>query len=412
MKKLMWLVMAVMVFMTGCGGTESSGGSEGGSSGNEGESADVVKIGTLHPLSGGLANEGQEMRDAIRLAVEEVNEAGGIQSLGGAKVELVEADHEGVPEKGVSEVQRLDRDGVVGIIGTYTSGVALPATQEAERSGIPFVIDIASADQVTERGFKYTFRLQPPATMMAQNFLTYFEALNEMSDTKLKTAILVHEDSVFGSSIADLIEQQAASKGLEVLESLPHSASTADLSSTINRIKSAKPDIVVVTTYLRDGTLLVNGIHESGFKPKAIIGVANGAFSNAQFIEGETAKNQHIMDVNYTINPQSELANKVKEDFKTKFNKNLGPNAAYSYTSTKVLLDAIERAGSTDRAAIKDALGETNYTDHILPQAEIVFDENGQNVNAQAVLSQLFDGETKVVYPEEFKNAEPVYPVN
>ena len=93
------------------------------------------------------------MRDAVQLAIEEINKNGGIKSLGGAKVELIEADHEGSPEKGVTEIQRLDHEGVVGIIGAYSSGVTLPATQEAEKAQIPFVVDIATVDEVTERGF-------------------------------------------------------------------------------------------------------------------------------------------------------------------------------------------------------------------------------------------------------------------
>src|SRR5690606_3664129 len=114
------VMSAMVLFAAGCGGnSDSSSDANKQDGGGGGEAVDVVKIGALHPLSGALANEGQEMRDAARLAVEEINEAGGIQSLGGAKLELVEADSEGVPEKGVSEVQRLDREGVVGIIGTY-----------------------------------------------------------------------------------------------------------------------------------------------------------------------------------------------------------------------------------------------------------------------------------------------------
>lgn len=403
MKKLLAGVMATALLLGACAS---------GDNGASGDGTDVVKIGTLHPLSGGLANEGQEMRDAIRLAVEEVNENGGIESLDGAKIELVEVDHEGVPEKGVSEVQRLDREDVVGIIGAYSSGVTLPATQEAERSQIPFVVDIATVNEITERGFKYTFRIQPPASTMAANFLSYFETLNSTVDEPLTTAVLVHEDSVFGTSIADLIEKDAAANNVEILANLPHSAAAADLSSTINRISSLKPDVVIATTYLRDGTLLIDGINESSFQPKAIIGVANGATSNAKFITEETSINQHLMDVNYSINPQSELANEVAKQFQEQFNKNLGPNAAYSYTAAKVLIDAIERAGSTDRADIQKALTETNMTEHILPQEAIVFDEKGQNENAQAVLNQIFDGVSKVVYPDAYKNEEPVYPTN
>lgn len=403
MRKLLAGTLALVLLLGACSDGENSASGDGG---------DVVKIGTLHPLSGGLANEGQEMRDAIRLAIEEVNENGGIESLDGAQIELVEVDHEGVPEKGVSEVQRLAREGVVGIIGAYSSGVTLPATQEAERSQIPFVVDIATVNEITERGFQYTFRIQPPASTMAANFLSYFETLNSTVDEPLTTAVLVHEDSVFGTSIADLIEKDATANNVEILANLPHSAAAADLSSTINKINSLKPDVVIATTYLRDGTLLIDGINESNYQPKAIIGVANGATSNAKFITEETSINQHLMDVNYSINPQSDLANEVAAKFQEKFDKNLGPNAAYSYTAAKVLIDAIERAGSTDRAEIQKALTETNMTEHILPQEAIVFDEKGQNENAQAVLNQIFNGTSKVVYPDEYKNEELIYPTN
>ncbi|AOV07418.1 hypothetical protein BI350_07615 [Sporosarcina ureilytica] len=399
-------MMSVLLVIVGACSDSNVQGSDYESDGNS------VKIGSIHPLSGGLAQEGQEMRDAIRLAIEEVNEAGGIKSLDGAKIELVESDHEGLAEKGVTEVQKLDSAKVVGIIGTYSSGVALPATQEAERSGIPFVVDIGSADEITERGFKYTFRMQPPATSFSKDFLTYFEEINKSTNTPLKTAVIVHEDSVFGSSIAKAINEQAEEYELEVLATLPHSAATADLSTTINKITSLKPDIVLSTTYLRDGVMLVEGLQNTKFTPKAIIGVANGAFSNASFITDEAAANQNLMDVNYTINPKSEEATKVKEAYLEKYNKHLGPNAAYSYMAAKVLIDAIERAGSTDRTAVMQALEETDYTDHILPQDTIKFDEKGQNINARAVLNQIFENESKVVYPEEYQEVEYVYPAN
>lgn len=393
------LLMALTFVIAGC----ASGGS------GEAEN-DVIKIGSLHPLSGALANEGQEMRDAVRLAVEEVNENGGIKSLDGAKIELIEADHEGVPEKGVSETQRLDRDKVVGIIGAYSSGVTLPATQEAEKAQIPFIVDIASADEVTKRNFKYTFRLQPPATLMANNFLEYIDFINSKMNDSIKTIALVHEDSVFGTSIAKIIEKDAKENGLEVIANLPHAATAADLSSSINKIKSLKPDAIVSTTYLRDGTLLVSGLKEAKFTPKAMIGVANGAYSNATFIEKETDMNQYLLDVNYSINPQSKLANEVKEKYKKKFNKEMGPNGAYSYTAAKVLIDAIERAGSTDRKEIQKALTETKMEEHILPQKAIEFDKTGQNKNAQAILNQISDSKTNVVYPDDYKSAEFVIP--
>ncbi|MFE3575699.1 ABC transporter substrate-binding protein [Lysinibacillus sp. NPDC059133] len=404
MKK--WLAVFMLSFLTivlvACNSDASTSGDS-----SKGES---IKIGSLHPLSGGLALEGQEMKDAVKLAIKEKNDAGGIQSLGNKTIELIEADHEGSPEKGVSEVQKLDRAGVVGIVGAYSSGVALPATQEAERSRLPFIVDIGAADEITERGFKYTFRLQPAASSFSKDFLEYFKDLNENATEKLSTAVIVHEDSVFGTSIAKVIKDNAANYGLEILEVLPHASSTADLSSTINKISASKPDIVLTTTYLRDGVMLVEGIQNSSYTPRAIIGVANGAFSNAKFITDYQSINNLLMDVNYTINPHSDLAKDVKAKYKEAYGREMGPNAAYSFMATTVLLDAIERAGSTDREAIRKALTETNLEDHILPQEAIQFDNKGQNINAKAVLNQIIDGATKVVGPAEYLEVKPVYP--
>ncbi len=405
------LSLLLIIGLAACGSGSPTAGENQTSDENQGEnSVSEVKIGSLHPLSGALAIDGTQMENAVKMAVDEVNESGGIKSLGGAKVTLISEDSENKPEKGVSEVQRMIREGVVGIVGAYTSAVTLAATQEAEKQKVPFVVDIAVSNEVTERGFKYTFRIQPNAKLMTDNFLKYFKELNEKSGSQLKTAVLVHEDSVFGSGIADYIEQNASQAGLEILANMAHPASTLDLTSDITKIKSLNPDVVITTTYLSDGDLLVKGMHNSGFWPKAMIGVANGAFSNAKFIADNITINQHIMDVNYTINPKSELAQEVKSKYKQLYGEEMSPNAAYSYMAVKVLIDAIERAGSTDRSKIRDALAQTNYTDHILPQGPIIFDETGQNINAQAVLNQIFDGQSLVVYPEEYKQVEPVFP--
>lgn len=411
MKKFSFVLFSfvLILVLAACGSNEEAGGD--GNSGDAGGDQDVIKIGSLHPLTGSQASEGQEMRDAVQLAIDEVNENGGIESLGGAKVELVDGDSENNPEKGISEVQQMDSENVVGIVGPYTTAVALAATQEAERSGIPFIVDVGSANEITERGFEYTFRMQPPASLFPESFLEYIAMLNEENDVDLKTVINAHEDSDFGSGMASVLKDNAEAAGMEVLDTLPHAADVADLSSDINKIKSKEPDIVSSTTYLSDGQLLMEALIGSGFEPKAIVGMASGAFSNAKFIEEKTDINQHLMDINYAINPNSALTAEVKEKYKEKYNKGLGPNAALSYTGAVVLLEAIERAGSVDRDKVNEEVRNTNMEDHILAQEEITFDETGQNVKAQTVVNQIIDGESKVVMPDEYKEVEPVYPL-
>lgn len=396
--KILCLLLITNLFLIGCSSELSS------TDGNVKE----IKIGTIHPLSGPLAKEGQEMSAAVQMAVDEVNESGGIKSLGGAKVVVVKGDHELKEEKAVSEAQRLISERVLGIIGPY--GTALAATKEAERQKTPFIIDVAVADEITERGFKYTFRLQPNATMMVSNFLEYFKTLNEGTGSNLKTAVLSYENSEFGTLIAEDIERRASQAGLEVISKIPHSAAAADFTSEVTKIISLKPDVLVLTTYLNDGTQIIKGLNDYGFTPKVLIGVANGALSNPQFIENETAINQYLMDVNYSTNPKSEKVEQLKKKFKDIYKQNFGPNAAYSYEATKVLLMAIERAGSTDKTKIRDEIAKTHYDDHILPQGTLIFDEKGQNPNANAVLSQIVNGTSKVVFPVKYSVAEPVFP--
>lgn len=408
-KRLSQLCSVLMVgclLAAGCSSNNQSAADSGG----DGQIKEI-KIGSLHPLSGVLAKEGQEMDDAVKMAIDEINEAGGIKSLGGAKVVVVSGDHEGSEEKALSETQRLIREGAVGVIGAY--GTVLSATQEAERQKTPFVVDVAVADQVTERGFKYTFRLQPNSTMMVDNFLKYFQELNTKSQAGLKTAVLSYEDSEFGTGIAEGIAAKAQEAGLEIIGKIPHSAAGADFTSDVTKIASLKPDVVILSTYLNDGTQIMKGLAQNNAVPKLLIGVANGALSNPTFIQNETGINQNMMDVNYSINPRSEQAAKLIIQFKQKYNKDFGANAAYAYEAAKVLLQAIENAGSADKTKIREQLAAMKYEQHILPQNEpISFNEKGQNPYATAVLSQISEGKSKVVYPEDFSVTMPVFPMH
>lgn len=408
--KMLSLIVVSIIFLVACNDNQSTNSTDDSSDNSTSTSTETIKIGSLHPLTGATAAEGQEMRDAIQLAIDQKNEEGGIKSLDGRKLELIAGDHEDNQEKGNSEVQRMAEAGVVGIIGPYST-VEFTATQEAEKVGVPFIIDVGSHDDLTARGLEYTFRVQPMASFMANDFLEHFKIINQNFEDEIKTAVISHEDSHFGTFFGEFIEEHANEIGLEILDRLPHSAATTDLSVDVNKIISLNPDVVIATTFLPDGQLLIETMKNYGFTPKVIIGVANGAFSNVSFITGKTDINQHILDTNYALNPNSELTEKVKTEYKERYGKELGPNSALSYESARVLIEAIERAASTDPDKIKEALKETNIEDTILAQGPIKFDETGQNINAQAVPNQIVDGKSLIVLPEDIKVADPIYPL-
>lgn len=395
---LVSLILAACLLASGCGSSDRAA---------DGEQVKEIKIGHIHPLTGNMAYEGKMMRDAILLAIDEINGSGGIESLGGAKLTLLDGDSQGLPEKASAEAQRMIQEGAVALLGTYTSSTAFTATQIAEKEKTPFVITVAVADDVMNRGFKYSFRIQPNASTMAGDFLKYLKAIKT---DEIKTIGLIHEETMFGTSIADYIEKHAGEAGVEVVANIAYSPKAADLTAEISKLKAAEPDVIVSTSYFQDGCLLVKTIRERELKSYGIIGVANGAFSDPKAIDVLGDYSNYIMDVNYRYNPKSPLTQDVLKKFKEKYGEDMSTHAVYAYTAMKVLADAIERAGSTDREKIREALAATSYKDHILPQGPIEFDEKGENVNAQAVLIQVIDGKHKVVLPEEYAEAQPVFP--
>lgn len=401
---LVWLALAslsVALLGAGCGKGTGQGAAGGG--------PPEVKIGHIHPLTGSMAYEGGLMRSAIQMCVDEINESGGIKSLGGAKIKLLDGDSQGLPEKAASEAERMIREGAVALLGTYNSSTAYTATQIAEKEKVPFVITVAVADDILERGFKYTFRIQPRATVMAQNFISY---LKQIKTDDIETIGLIHEETLFGTSIAKYIEQHAAEAGVKVVANIAYSPKAADLTAEVNKLKGANPDVVVATSYFQDGCLLAKTLSERGVRGKALIGVANGAFSDPKFAAtvGEKVA-EGVIDINYRANPKSELTQKVLARFQEKYGQKLSSHAVYAYMAMRVVADALERCGSTDPVKLREALAASSITDHILPQGPIEFDERGENVNAQAVMIQVQKGLPVVVLPEEYAEAKLIFPL-
>jgi len=370
-----------------------------------------LKVGHIHPLSGFLAFDGGLVVNGLTLAVEEINAAGGIKSMGGAKLTLVGGDSQGKVEVGMAESERLIREGVVALMGPYQSPVAYAVSQLAEKERTPFVITIAVADNVTERGFEYTFRVQPNARAMTVRSLDHLGDLAKATGVTVKTIAMLHEDGLFGTSVAAHVERHAKNLGMDLVLKVGYNVRTPDVTTEITKVKAARPDLVVVTGYFGDGLLIARTATEARLETKAVMGIANGGFSNPKFLADQPQLADLIMDGNYWHNPRSEWAKRVMEAYQKRFNASMSSHSVQSYSATMVLRDALERAGSPDRAKIREALAKTNLGDHILPQGPIQFDKTGENVNAQPVLLQNQGGKTLVVGPAQFAEAKAVFPV-
>lgn len=372
-----------------------------------------VPVGILLPLSGSVAPIGINNRRGHELAIEEINANGGIEALGGAKLVMIDGDTQGNPNVGISEVEKLARRGVVAIMGAYQSGVTFPTTQMAERLGVPYIDPVAIADSITEgRGFKYTFKVSPLASWYARDQVRFLVDTSKAAGDPAESVVLLHEDTLFGTSTAEGQTKAAEQYGLEILADISYPKDTPDMTSTIAQIKELDPDAVLLVSYINDAVLITKTMKELGVNIP-IIGTSAGHIDPAYISNlGKDA------DLTFTVGEWNTDIDKpgvaeISARFKEKFGVAMNGHAAETYMSTYVLKDALERAGSTDRDAVRDAIAATEICGdrNILPYDCIRFGESGQSPEAQLVVLQIIDGEHVTVWPPEVAAQEPVWPV-
>jgi branched-chain amino acid transport system substrate-binding protein len=199
-----------------------------------------VKLGVLHPVSGALSYSGQQGRLGATIAIEEINAAGGIKALSGAKIEPTLGDAQSTPEGGNAEVEKMNSAGVATIVGGYASSICLTASQTAARYDLPYVVDVGVADNIVTRGLKNTFRFGPGFGVIAKTALDNLVTINDQAGKPAKTVMIVHEDSLFGSGLAKLLNAQLPERGFQVLETIPHPTPTRDFQQRGVEDQSAK----------------------------------------------------------------------------------------------------------------------------------------------------------------------------
>ncbi|TDT99312.1 amino acid/amide ABC transporter substrate-binding protein (HAAT family) [Azorhizobium sp. AG788] len=368
-----------------------------------------IKVGVLQPVTGALAMDGEFGRTGAEFAIAAVNAAGGIKSLGGAKLEMVFGDARSNPEAGTQEVERMQGEGVVAVVGGFASGICLAASQTAARYDLPYLVDVGVSDQIVQRGLKNTFRFGPGFGVCTRSALDNLARINEAAGKPAKTVVLVHEDGLFGSGLAKVMQAELPKLGFEILDTIPVPTPSRDLSNVVLRLRSLNPDIVMPSTYYGETVLLARTMQQQRVRPKAVYGVLNGAASNMRFVKEFPEAADKIMDCNHWYDPRKAGAQallKAVADAGKGWNYNLPMN----YSCVGLLADALERAGSTDRAKVIDALAASTWADHVMPYGPTKF-VDGQNQGAAPVSLQVQNGAIRVVYPEAFSDAKAIFPV-
>ena len=372
-----------------------------------------VLIGNLHPLTGPMAPIGLQNSRGLKMAVDEINASGGIKALGGAKLKVVDADTEGKPEIAMQECEKLSGEGVVAIIGAYHSASTLTSSAVAERNKVPYVIPIAVADEITERGFKYVFRPHGTASGISRDVVAYINYLSKLSGKQYNKIAHLFEDTVYGQSTAKALRKYAAEGGVEIVADLPYPANAPDLTQTIMKVKQAKPNFVIGTSYVQDAMLILNTMKDLKVDVEAFLGVGSG-YSNPQILQlGKTAEYIIVLDSSngdLKIKGLKEACTKFAELYKGAV---MDGSAAQAYAAVYILKDALERAGSTDRQKLRDALATSNLEvgeKGNVMTARSKFDEKGQ-IDYHYMFKQILDGKFVSVYPPDLAAQAAVFPV-
>lgn len=364
-----------------------------------------VKIGALYPFSGGLALLGDESFRGLELATEERNAAGG---LNGKKLEIVKGDAVD-PNQAVGEARRLTSvDKVAVVFGTYSSSLSLAATQVTELAGIPYFELGAISDPITERGFKNLFRSNPTAKDFAASMVDGIaEAIAPALgvDAKSLKVAIIHEDSLYGQTVAGYQSARAKEKGVNVVETLPYSAKTVDLTPVILRLKSAGVDVVLQTAYQNDAVLFFRQAKEQGFKPKAVMG-AGGGYSLRETAQAVGYENiEGALDVDFTQYKTNPAAAPGIGDFVTKYKAKYGmePRSGHSlanYVGAKVFFDAMASAKDLSAPAIRESVLKIDMPIGSTASGwGMKFNDAGQNTRVKPFLMQWQGGELVTVFP-------------
>ena len=386
-----------------------------------------VTIGVIYPFSGSLEATGADIRHGIELAVEIINgefklemplaRTAGLPNLRGAKVKVIYADHAGDPDQGVEAARRLiEEEKVVALVGCYNSSVTAPVSQVAEAASVPFLNPDSTSPTLTQRGFRWFFRTTADDAIFVRNFFDFLADLQQERGIALGSVAIVYENTLFGTGVGQLERRYAQEAGLKVVADVPYSANATSVEAEVQRIIASGASLVMQSSYAQDAILYMQTYKAMGYRPQALLAMDAG-FISPVFIETLGDDANYILSREVWAPDLGEtrpLIRQVNTLFRGRYGTNMTGNSARAFTGLIVLADAINRAGSTEPEAIRQALLETDIPAEqlIMPWKGVRFDsETGQNTLAQGIIVQIQDRAYYTVWPWDLATRELIWPM-
>ncbi len=372
----------------------------------------TIRIGAPNSMTGGFGEGGRNVAAGLQVAAEQINLRGGIKALGGAKLEILPADTTSDdPATAASVTRRLiTQDKVAVLVGAHTSTMTLSAQIEAERGEVP-ILTTSYSDQIVQRGYKYTFKVAPQASVLAQEGFDDIVALyQELKQKKVQRVAIFYGADAASQSIGKAYAEIAKKAGAQVVATSTFSGNLADPTSVVGPVLQSKPDVLFLNAFVNDTILITRALRSLGIMIP-IIGSGSGISVKTL---GQTLGKQgdNLMG---TLAWNWDLPTPGSKEFGVLYHAKypdepFAPQeAGEGFAVGEIIAAAIEKAASADPKKIRDALMQTNVQS-VLPGGPVSFGENGMRNNSIGILVSWIDGKLRTVYPKEDSTISPALP--
>ncbi|MDP1654537.1 MAG: ABC transporter substrate-binding protein [Hylemonella sp.] len=358
-----------------------------------------VNVGVILPLSGANAQFGISSRQGIELVVEELNAAGGLKALGGAKVNLVVADSTSAPANAATVAQRMiGENDCCAIIGAFASSLTLAVQEVTERRRVP-LLTMSYSDQITGRGFKNVFQVTSKGSVIGRAQFNYALELAGGASKVNKVAIMF-EDTAFGTSTANGLRAAAKAAGVEIVMDEAYPLGITDVTPLINKLRASKAQMVFPVSYLNDSLLIVRALRQQRINIPIVGGSAGYVIPDFAQALGEYSEGVlSICSANY------DLDSATTDRYRKRFKSIMVHEAQENAVAMDVLAQAINVAKSAKPEDISQALRTTTFNQgwaKTMTNGQVRFDETGLNVHAEPVMVQWQNKELVTVWPQKF----------
>ena len=367
--------------------------------------AKLINVGVILPLSGANAQFGINSRQGIELVADEINAAGGIKALGGAKINLIIADSTSAATTAATVAQRLiSQNECVAILGAFASSLTLAVSEVTERRGVP-LLTMSFSDQITGRGFKNIFQVVSKGSLIGKSQFDYAVATASATKKISKVAIM-YEDTAYGTAQATGLRNAAKAANVEIVLDEAYPLGISDVTPMINKLRASGAEMVFPVSYLNDSLLIIRTMRQQRIDMPIVGGAAGYVIPDFAKALGEYAEGiLSIAPANYDLAPE------FTERYRKRFGAFMVHEALEHAVCMDVLAQALEKGKSTKPEVLREVLSSTHFTEgwaKAMSGGSVKFDATGLNTLAQPVLVQWRKNELVTVFPKALAKANVV----